>query len=185
MNISRFANSLIPIFLGIMLTIPEARGAEVWTHTAAACVVDEDSTAKAMSTGGRFLFRPNQIGTIYARCNVTNPKDNGEDTVWDRLEVSYNDPDANSRVRATLKAVSNVTGGTFDKLPVFDSANYPPGQRTEQVVLANGFFDFAAHSYYVEIQIDAPTLPRSRASPLSASRISETSEFGQGRSDRL
>jgi hypothetical protein len=155
MKKSCFSYSLIPIFAGMTFVIPNTQGQEVWTSAGGACVIDEDSTTRAQMDGGRFKFQAGQVGTIYARCNVTNPRDNGADTVWNHLELAYNDPDGPlnaSRVRAFLRRVSNATGGIWD-MAIFDSNIEGCGGQCVGVVVFPWDFTFNTHAYYVQLEI--------------------------------
>lgn len=157
---SRFASMLIPGLLGIMSVCDElyaqpAEG-EVWTHVASACVVHDGSTAIAHTSTSRLLHAANQTGTIYARCNVTNPEDNGGDTEWDRLEVVYTDNDGclsdNPGVTAILWRVNNINGG-IREIATLESKDFCEVGPQRQRVSFSHTFNFTAYSYYVELQV--------------------------------
>lgn len=149
------------ISLLTLLASGEAQAQSIWTHAASACAVDETSAAKyAVGTTGAFYFASGQTGTIVARCNVTNPRDDGDDPLWNYLEVAYRDPDgaaAGSQVIASLYRLNPTTGG-WTRLVTFDSNAFAAtGYNVAGTAFPNGFFDsdfdFDAYAYLVEIQV--------------------------------
>lgn len=140
-----------------LLASSEAHAAGIWTHVASACEVDESSTAKYEMTAARFKFKSGQTGTIYARCNVTNPQDDGSDPWWNQLEVVYRDPDgiaAGSRVKALLYRVTNATGGVV-LVGTFDSNTLAATGDNKGDAPAGGVsdFNFTNYAYFVELQV--------------------------------
>ena len=156
MKTIHYATMLIPALVGFCFNISNARAQEVWTHVATSCTLDEDSTALAEFTAARITFKANQTGTISARCNVTNPRDDGGDPVWTALEAAYTDPDGNGSaysVKAILRRVSNTTGGIMDRGTFNSNAFDDRGPIVHQVALDSGLFDFYTYAYYVQIEI--------------------------------
>ena len=47
------------------------------TGIGAACVSDESSAGKYEASAARYRHKGSNTGAIYARCNVTNPLDDG------------------------------------------------------------------------------------------------------------
>jgi len=141
-----------------LLASGEAHAAGIWTHVASACAVDESSTAKYEMTAGRFKFKSGQTGTIYARCNVTNPQDDGTDPWWNQLEVVYRDPDgiaAGSQVKATLYRVYNSNGGVSSAGTAFDSNTLAATSDNKGTTPAGGIsdFNFTDYAYFVQLQV--------------------------------
>ena len=150
---------LIQLMFGfLLLSSTTALAQSVWTHAAAACAIDEDSSSKHEFLGGRMRLKGTNTGTIVARCNVANPLDNGGNPGWQwaSLEVVYADPDGrglNNQVVATLYKVHNSNGGVSEA-GKFDSNNFDTNNNLEpKRVLINHPFDFYSYAYYVEIQV--------------------------------
>lgn len=141
-----------------LLASGEAHAAGIWTHVASACAVDEASAAKYDVNAARFKVKTGQQpATVVARCNVTNPQDDGSDPWWNTLEVTYRDPDgtgAGSQVKALLYRVTNATGGVV-LIGTFDSNAYATtGDYTARVLVGGAAdFDFDNYAYFVEIQV--------------------------------
>ena len=76
-----------------------AGAAGIWTHAAAACALDPVSVARADIQAARLQLKRGRTGTVMARCNVTNPLDDGQDPFWNFLEISYRDPDGKGTER--------------------------------------------------------------------------------------
>lgn len=125
----------------------------VWTHVGAACVADESSAGKYEASAARFRHKGSNTGDIFARCNVTNPEDDGRNPNWDLLEVVYRCQAETDQVTAELIRVSNETGGVHT-LATFDSNNFgtSPDEQTEHVTF-NHSFNFVAFAYYVQIKV--------------------------------
>jgi hypothetical protein len=134
---------------GLMFT-SQARASD-WVAVATACVPDESSAGKYEFEFGRFGFLGNNTGEIALRCNVTSPEDLGSPG-WDRLEITYDDPDgffSVSQVKVTLRRVDKFTGVSFE-LASFDSNGFVNGQQLKTIVI-NHNFNFANSGYYVGI----------------------------------
>ena len=113
--------------LSLLLLSPAMARAQVWTHAASSCTVDEDSTSKHEFSASRFRFKGTNTGTITARCNVVN-LNGAQNPTWSRLEVAYQDPDGNStnsQAVVVLWRASNSTGGVsrWSGLPAIPSAS--------------------------------------------------------------
>jgi len=125
----------VALLLSPSIAPVHAQSTSVWTHVGAACVPDEDSAAKYEASAARFRHKGTNIGDIYARCNVVDPKDGGEDPNWNFLEVVYFDQEGANQVTAELVRVSNSTGGVYtipgehpnglSYGPTFDSNDFP------------------------------------------------------------
>jgi hypothetical protein len=144
-----------------LLTFPATTFAQQsWTHTAAACTVDEGSVAKHELTGARFRFKSDgqTIGDIYARCNIANPRDDGFSPGWNTLQVVYSDERLSGNyVRALLYKVHNHNGGVSLVVPedqTFSSLSF--GAKPDGGMEAIGFahsFDFYNYSYFVMLHV--------------------------------
>jgi len=132
-----------------------AQAQPVWTHTAGACVIDENSAAPSTVQESELKFEPAVLGEIVARCNVVNPRDDGQNPLWKVLEVVYRDPDGAllpNQVRVQLKRVTNA--GTHITIATFDSNAFVGGvvPLMNSTVFAH-VFSFSTGSYWVEIRI--------------------------------
>jgi hypothetical protein len=164
MNKKRFAKYLFPMWLG-MAAVPAMAVDEMWTGVGSTCTLDEASTALAEMNAARLYFKPNQTGTIVARCNVTNPHDDGGDTHWNRLEVAYRDNDGalspSPGVIAILYRVSSRRApppkgnGGISEIARFNSDDYPENADTVNSVdfEVPHEFNFDRYTYFVELRI--------------------------------
>jgi hypothetical protein len=129
-------------------------GGPVWTSVAAACVPDEGSAGRYEANAARFRHRGTNTGDIYARCNVTNPRDDGGNPAWNILQIVLTDPAGVNQVTAELVRVSNANGGVFT-LATVDSNNWvanPATQLRSSIPFAV-VYDFDTYSYYVQIKV--------------------------------
>ena len=144
--------------VSVLSAIPSAEArAEIWTHAASACAVDETSAAKYEVNAARFMVKGGAMlpATVVARCNVTQARDSGVAPYWNWLEVTYRDPDGThtgNQVKALLYRVSNATGGIV-LLATFDSNALPATGDNTDGVLFGGIIDFFRYAYFVEIQV--------------------------------
>ncbi len=153
--------ALVP--LAALLAAPGSAVAQVWTHVAAACTVDEASTAKFDASGARFRHKGSNTGKIYARCNVVNPVDAGTKPSWNAMELVFKDNGDGERVLAELYRVSNSSGGIY-LIGSVDSNSFPASvnEQTEWELLTSTNFDFYKYAYYVLLTVDrtgTATLP--------------------------
>lgn len=141
----------------LSLAGPSAQAADgEWTTVASACVPDETSIGIYQFEQARFEFAGANTGQIVARCNITDPADLfGGNPIWNRMDVTYNDPDGyfnNSRVRVQLRRVHETTGMSTT-LVTFDSNLFGPGQQLETLSF-NHVFNFYDYAYYLTIIVD-------------------------------
>ena len=132
-----------------------------WTCVGSAFTLDESSLGSAANgptpaTSARLQFLGNNVGTIEARCNITNPNDAGSNPGWGHLEMTLNDPDGMANpfgVVIELREVSKFTGNTV-AFVIYDSSNFA------QMILRNFAFNhawnFVNNAYYVNITITRP-----------------------------
>lgn len=149
--------------LAASLAAPGGAVAQVWTHVAAACTVDEASTAKFDASAARFRHKGSSTGKIYARCNVVNPVDAGTKPSWNAMELVFKDNGDGERVLAELYRVSNSSGGIY-LIGSVDSNSFPgsANEQTEWDWLTSTGFDFYKYAYYVLLTVDrtgTATLP--------------------------
>jgi len=144
------------LLIGLALVfLPAAGEAQVWTHTAHTCVVDEvHSSGKAITFTDS--LRVQRAGTVRARCNVTNPMDDGQSPNWGVLDVVYTDPPpaaSNERITAVLWRIDN-DGGVGLPIAVFNSDSFPQAAAAQmQSVEFSHVFDFSEAAYFVEITL--------------------------------
>jgi hypothetical protein len=142
-----------------------AASAAEWSARAGACVLDEKSVGRVAVSENAELA-PKTAATIEARCNVTNPNDNGAAPSWNTLIVFYHDLDGKSlqsRVAATLFSVDKLTGGSII-IATFDSND--PAHVENGLTGIQRFshtFNFGQNGYFVLLTVtgaDASQLPR-------------------------
>jgi hypothetical protein len=175
------------ILLGFFTTFPSSAfcaGLGLWTCVCSTATVDESSLQNFEFFGSQFRFREGKRGSIFARCNVTNPEDYAycspplrigcdptampeSSPQWKLLEVVYRDPDGeglSAGVRARLFRVSNATGAS-SQIAEFNS-NTAPSIVTQDAqtngVFFDHIFDFFANAYYVLLEVN-----RTIADPLN------------------
>ena len=141
--------------LSLLLLSPAMARAQVWTHAASSCTVDEDSTSKHEFSASRLRFKGTNTGTITARCNVVN-LNGSQNPTWNLLEVVYQDPDGNStnsQAVVVLWRASNSTGGVFE-LARFTSDPFGVNNNNgPQSVGFNHSFNFMSYAYFVTIEV--------------------------------
>lgn len=143
---------------------PAAYIPAVWTHVAAACVPDEGSMSRFEANAARFRHKSTSTGSIYARCNVTNPADSGGGPTWSALEVVYLDPPTGTptdtnQITAELWRVSNSSGGVY-RVALFDSNGLGRVARTTAqsgYTIFSHAFDFRNYAYYVQLKVSRVT----------------------------
>jgi hypothetical protein len=139
-----------PTYFLVMALLPAAASAQVWTHAASSCTPDEGSATKVIFSSGRAQFRTGETGDIYLRCNVTNPRDNGQNPNWSVLQAGYfNEP--NAYVQAHLKRVDN-SGATYT-IATVDGLTLPAASGELRSASFSHFFNFFANAYYVELRL--------------------------------
>lgn len=146
----------VPMLLGILLLCPSPVTAQnsVWTWVGSAAVPDESSLDKYEAIGGQFRHKGTNTGSIYARCNVINPRDDGQDPDWGLLEAVFRDPTGTgNQVKIQLIRVSNSTGGTYT-IATLDSNKFTASDdfQTKSIPF-NYNFNFFSYAYYVLITV--------------------------------
>jgi hypothetical protein len=171
------AFALIVVTLATFLINGVAFAAQDWTAVPAACAGTDNNfysgapsgafpVARFIVPGGRLSFNASHIGYIAVVCNLENPTDLGTNPAWDRLEVTYIDPDGvhdidvhfgtNYQVLAQLIRINRVSG-IESAVAEFDSNNdcLPASlfcDGTSVRTFAKPFahtFDFANNAYAV------------------------------------
>lgn len=143
-----------------LLAAPADAAAQMWTHVAAACSVDEASMAKFDTNGARLRHKGTNTGKIYARCNVI---DNRHSAYWNAMELVFKDNGTGERVIAQLYRVTNANGG-ITLIGTVDSDSYAgsANEQTQWEWLTSTTFDFSKYAYYVMLTVDrtgTATLP--------------------------
>ena len=157
MKINRMTTLFTLILFGALATTSTSQAAEheIWTHVASSCTIDESDTAKAQVNEGRLMFAANRTETIKARCNITNPRDDGNNPEWNTFQIAYRDMDGgtnNINVKAVLKRVRNTTGTTADLFTFESSAASCLGECFKSRDI-NVNFDFGDFAYFIEIEL--------------------------------
>jgi hypothetical protein len=155
-----------------------AGAAGIWTHVASACALDPASVARAKVQEARLQLKPGRTGTIIARCNVTNPLDDGQDPFWNFLDISYRDPDGqgtDDQVSARLYRVVNDTGevtlvATFDS----NSSAVKVAHIEGRFFLSVTDFDFEAFAYFIELRVQRAVARAGPAPMVALVRLRET-----------
>lgn len=179
--VTRAAYLLLLIIASALLIFPAQVCALTWTHVAGACVPDDESRNRYESVAARFRHKDQHTGSIFAKCNVTNPMDprgrlSGNPT-WDSLEVVYVDPPGSgNQVLAELVRVSNRTGGIFT-LATFDSncddCEADAAAQTRSVHFIHQF-DFDSYAYYVLIKVRRTDADEANRPSVSMVRLKST-----------
>jgi hypothetical protein len=151
-------NLRIPLAIAALaFALGSSAQAQVWTHAASACVPDETATNFEMN-GAKFKLLLGAVGTVDARCNVTDPLDAGATlNAWGAFQITYQDPDGvgvGSRVQAFLYKVPNATANPV-LIKNFDSNAYGVlVLTTVTLALPAGIvFDFQNNAYFVQIEV--------------------------------
>jgi hypothetical protein len=165
------------MMFGALLISPAVARAQIWTHAASSCAVDEDSASIYEVNAARLRFKGSNTGTMTARCNVVN-LNGSRNPAWDLLEVVYQDPDGNTtanQVTAVLYKVHNSTGG-ISEIARFDSNNFGVNVNTgPQSVAFSHTFNFVSYAYYVEIKVKRTS--SSRIPDVSLVRLTQQGPF--------
>jgi hypothetical protein len=150
----------IPLAIAALsFALGSAAQAQVWTHAASACVPDESSSGLFEMNGTKFKLLLGAVGTVDARCNVTDPLDAGTSlNAWTGFQVTYLDPDGigvNTRVQAFLYKVPNATA-TPVLIKNFDSNAYVAVALNTVTIALPGppafVFDFLNNAYFVRLK---------------------------------
>jgi hypothetical protein len=125
-----------------------------WSAVGSTAAPDDDAPYtryEVYASGGYIEFKTNITGDNYFTCNVTTPIDSypGEPD-WNRMYLTFKDPDANGYVQATLYRKRLTTGavGTLATVTSTDGA----GVREEYVTVSG--FDFDKYAYFVRIRMN-------------------------------
>jgi hypothetical protein len=153
---------ILGALLGIVLAIgysPYAF-ASWWTHTASAGMIDDADLSDFAASNEEVYFKSGKSGSIYLRCNITNPNDDGTNPYWDYLGVTYKDPDGTgtaTRVVVYVKRVSKTTGST-STLATFDSNTVNvPSTNYSWICFDTEVGDFSLYYYFLEAMLYRPT----------------------------
>lgn len=155
MKLTKVHTVLFAVTLSVCL-VPCTHAQGLWQQEAVGCAVDDaDVTRFAASTLGYVTLATGVAGGIYMRCGVTNPMDGGGSPGWDRLYVTYKDPDATgtgSQVKVFLKRISRSTG-SLSTIATFNSNSFSGTGTQEKYVSVTTTWDFAAYYYFLEIYL--------------------------------
>jgi len=169
------------LLLGVAISlclVPFVHAQGLWQQEAVGCAVDDtDVTRFAASTLGYVTFKTGISGGIYLRCGVTNPMDGGGSPGWDRLYVTYKDPDATgtaSQVKVFLKRISR-SSGSLSTIATFNSNSFTGTGTQEKYVSVSTTWDFATYYYFLEIYLGRT----STTSDVRAYAFSLQQYFGQ------
>jgi len=138
--------------LAFGVTLVGAAQTRPWSAVGSTAAPDDDAYARyeVWPTSGYIEFRTNIVGELYFTCNVTTPIDSypGEPD-WNRMYLTFRDPDANGHVSATLFRKRLATGAVtaMATLTSTDGA----GIREAYVNVAG--FDFDTYAYFVRIRL--------------------------------
>lgn len=151
-------NSIVRASFGMILALGLANmaGAQsLWTSVASACAVDESDQSDWAASYSQVGFKTGASGYVTLRYNVTNPEDDGSNTFWDRLYVTYRDPDGTgtaSRVRVFLRRASRTTG-SIATIATFDSNTFSAtGTQTASVSFSHSW-SFYSYYYFLETEL--------------------------------
>ena len=124
-----------------------------WSAVGSTAVADDDAPYtryEVYPSNGYIEFNANITGTNYFTCNVTTPIDSypGEPD-WNRMYLTFKDPDANGFVQATLYRKNLATGAVGARATVTSTDGV--GVREDWVSVSG--FDFDTYAYFVRIRM--------------------------------
>lgn len=167
MKNSRIIFSAIPLLLILasfaLISVQFGTGSTasvgpIWTNTGATVLVDE-STRNNYETAFPYIrFKPSVTGDVRARVNVANPRDDGMNPGWNRLEVTYTDQDGSGNsyyVLIKIYSVSKATGAYIGPIWTFNSNSYAAavnGVQHHSLTFALSF-DFRANAYWLMVTL--------------------------------
>jgi len=150
---------LIVVITAHLLLVPlgSTLGAQTqvrpWSAVGSTCAPDNDAPYtryEVARSSGYIEHSTNITGGLYFTCNVTTPVDSypGEPD-WNRLYLTFKDPDANGLVEARLYR-KNLSNGTATAMATVTSTN-GTGVRSTYVDVSG--FDFDTYAYFVRVRI--------------------------------
>ena len=125
-----------------------------WSAVGSTAAPDDDAPYtryEVYASGGYIEFKTNITGDNYFTCNVTTPIDSypGEPD-WNRMYLTFKDPDANGYVQATLYR-KRLTNGAVSALATVTSTD---GAGVREAYVTVSGFDFDTYAYFVRIRMN-------------------------------
>lgn len=149
-----FTRSRVTLVALTLLQTTVLSAASVWTTAASACTVDNDIAISEVAAA-ELKLRPGSTGAIVARCNITNPLDSGADPQWNRMRVTYRDPDGTgtvARVNVKLRRV-NLLDGATTTITEFNSDQFTGVSAQYRQISFVQQFQFLTYAYYLELRV--------------------------------
>ncbi len=140
------------LILGLAHSTPAQ---SLWTSVASAGTADDSDLSDWVATYSHVGFKTGASGYLTLRYNVTNPEDDGSNTNWFRLYVTYRDPDGTgtgSRVRVFLRRTSR-SSGSVSTIATFDSNTFTTTATQTQSVNFSHTWNFYDYYYFLEAEL--------------------------------
>jgi hypothetical protein len=149
-SINKFGIGLMGICMLLLLGSPIYAG--TWTTIGSGCTVDEASLSNFDVSGSQFRHETGRTGTIVQRCNIVDVEDG---TAWDRMDITYRDPDGRGtkyRVRVWLYSV-NQSSGNISSITSFDSNTSTATGTTLRFFNFTHTFNWVINAYYLYVTV--------------------------------
>ena len=135
-------------------TLVGAAQTRPWSAVGSTAAPDDDAPYtryEVYPSGGYIEFKTNITGDNFFTCNVTTPIDSypGEPD-WNRMYLTFKDPDANGYVQATLYRKNLATGAVSFPLATVTSTD---GAGVREAYVTVSGFDFDTYAYFVRIRM--------------------------------
>jgi hypothetical protein len=127
-----------------------------WVTVASGCQPDPDSHGNYVFTDAAFAFAPGATGLVIVRCNLSNPSDVNANPPWNRMEVTYSDPNGSTggaAVHVYLYRVERSTGQLSRYLWFSSNTRSTAGQQCVTESFSDAAFDFDRFGYHLEIHL--------------------------------
>lgn len=146
----------VPMLLGALLLYSVEAGAGVWTGAACAFVPDDNDITLYDLTDCAFRQQDTNLSPVVARCNVTNPRQDGANPGWTTMEISFIDTSATAGnfVQVRLYRTSCTTG-TTSTVATCSSDSFSALATVQcRTCTFNHVFDFFEYAYYIRVYVD-------------------------------
>ncbi len=145
----RLCAVVVPVVL-VASAAPAGAVVRPWSAVASTCAPDNDTIGhyELSPFEGWVAFAAGAIGSIHFTCNVTTPIDAfPREPDWNRLLLTFSDPDAMGSVQARLYR-KHLTTGLVSLMATANSRNVS-GIRAVMVPVVG--FDFDRYAYFVHV----------------------------------
>jgi hypothetical protein len=139
-----------------VLTIANNAHAADWATVASACRPDTSQSAQHAFDGASAGFQIGSGGRVELSCTIVNPSDTNSNPGWNRLELTFSDPDGpslGSEISITLMQ-SEISTGNGGGNWVFRSRESTVQGQQLYVKSFSHAFDFLRYQYALLIRIE-------------------------------